>query len=118
MAERLRQRGAVPKANRYVDLSARLDEEDYLFEMKSTTKDNPHSQIRRGLSQLYEYRYLAKEPNAKLSIVASSKIPPDLSWMETYLPEDRKIAFEWTSDFEKFHTEESSKKLLGDLSTP
>jgi len=55
MAERLRQRGAIPKANPYVDLSARLDEEDYLFEMKSTTEDNPHSQIRRGLSQLYEY---------------------------------------------------------------
>jgi len=54
MAERLRRCGAVPKANRYVDLSARLDEKDYLFEMKSTTEDNPHAQIRRGLSQLYE----------------------------------------------------------------
>jgi hypothetical protein len=43
MAERLRRRGAIPKANRYVDLSTRWEEADYLFEMKSTTDDNPHA---------------------------------------------------------------------------
>jgi hypothetical protein len=30
MAERLRQRGVVPKANRYIDLSARWEGDDYL----------------------------------------------------------------------------------------
>ena len=69
MAERLRKRGAIPKANRYVDLSARWQGDDYLFEMKSTTEDNPHSQIRRGLSQLYEYRHIQNVKEAKLVLV-------------------------------------------------
>lgn len=119
-AKALIQMGIEPTTLGPIDLFAKTDSEVVFYEMKSITPDsgNFQPQIRKAISQLYEYRYLAKEPNAKLSIVASSKIPPDLSWMETYLPEDRKIAFEWTSDFEKFHTEESSKKLLGDLSTP
>jgi hypothetical protein len=115
MAERLRQRGAIPKANRYVDLSARLDEEDYLFEMKSTTEDNPHSQIRRGLSQLYEYRYIQNVAKAKLVLVIENPLPKKNHWMEDYLIHDRGVLLVWDGDG-KFHCPASVRKQLEFLS--
>lgn len=115
MAERLRQRGAIPKANRYVDLSARLDEEDYLFEMKSTTEDNPHSQIRRGLSQLYEYRYIQNVKDAKLVLVIENPLPKENRWMADYLINDRGVLLVWDGDG-KFHCSPSIHKQLEFLS--
>ena len=115
MAERLRQRGAIPKANRYVDLSARLDEEDYLFEMKSTTEDNPHSQIRRGLSQLYEYRYIQNVEKAKLVLVIENPLPKKNQWMEDYLLNNRGVLLVWDGDG-KFHCSSSVRKQLEFLS--
>jgi hypothetical protein len=115
MAERLRQRGAIPKANRYVDLSARLDAEDYLFEMKSTTEDNPHSQIRRGLSQLYEYRYIQNVEKAKLVLVIENPLPKKNHWMEDYLINDRGVLLVWDGDG-KFHCPPSIRKQLEFLS--
>ena len=95
MAEHLRQSGAIPKANRYVDLSARWEDDDYLFEMKSTTEDNPHSQIRRGLSQLYEYRYIQNVKEAKLVLVIENPLPKQNQWMEDYLINDRGVLLVW-----------------------
>jgi hypothetical protein len=95
MAERLRQRGVLPKANRYIDLSARWEETDYLFEMKSTTDDNPHAQIRRGLSQLYEYRYIQNVKEAKLVLVIENPLPRENRWMENYLINDRGVLLVW-----------------------
>jgi len=115
MAERLRQRGAVPKANRYVDLSARLAEENYLFEMKSTTEDNSHSQIRRGLSQLYEYRYIQNVAKAKLVLVIENPLPKKNQWMEDYLLNDCGVLLVWDGDG-KFHCPPNIRKQLEFLS--
>ena len=98
MADRLRQQGTVPKANKYIDLSARWQGEDYLFEMKSTTKDNPHAQVRRGVSQLYEYRYIQNVQRAKLVLVVENRLPKKLGWMEDYLVKDRGILLVWEGD--------------------
>ncbi len=95
MAQRLRTHGAVPKANRYVDLSARYAGVDYLFEMKSTTEDNSHSQIRRGISQLYEYRYIQNIPAAKLVLVIENPLPRKVGWLENYLVQDRDVLLVW-----------------------
>lgn len=98
MAEHLRNQGALPKANRYVDLSARLNGCDFLFEMKSTTKDNSHSQIRRGLSQLYEYRYIQNMAQGKLVLVIECPLPKKLDWMDKYLVKDRGVLLVWDGD--------------------
>lgn len=114
MAERLRQRGAMPKMNRYIDLSARLEEDDYLFEMKSTTEENPHAQIRRGLSQLYEYRYIQNVQKAKLVLVIENPLPKKLGWMENYLIKDRGILLVWDGDG-KFNCPPELRGQLGFL---
>jgi hypothetical protein len=98
MAQHLRQRGAFPKANRYIDLSVRWQNVDYLFEMKSTTEDNPHAQIRRGLSQLYEYRYIQDVKEAKLVLVIENALPQENRWMENYLVKDRGVLLIWNGN--------------------
>jgi hypothetical protein len=115
MAERLRQRGAVPKANRYIDLSARWAGSDYLFEMKSTTEDNPHAQIRRGLSQLYEYRYVQNVEKAKLVLVIENPLPRKLGWIEHYLVADRGILLVWDGQG-RFDCPAGVRQQLGFLS--
>ena len=115
MAERLRQRGAIPKSNRYVDLSARWEGDDYLFEMKSTTEDNPHSQIRRGLSQLYEYRYIQNVEQAKLVLVIENPLPKQNQWMEDYLLNDRGVLLVWDGNG-KFNCSPGIRKQLQFLS--
>lgn len=111
MAENLRQRGAVPKANRYIDLSARWEGTDYLFEMKSTTVDNPHAQIRRGLSQLYEYRYIQNVKEAKLVLVIENALPKENRWMEKYLIDDRRVLLVWDGNG-KFNCPPDIRKQL------
>lgn len=111
MAQRLRQRGAIPRANRYVDLSARWEGDDYLFEMKSTTEDNPHSQIRRGLSQLYEYRYIQNVKEAKLVLALENPLPKENRWMEDYLVKDRGVFLVWDGNG-KFNCSPDIRKQL------
>jgi hypothetical protein len=83
VADKIRRAGSIPKNNRYVALSAAIREDLYLFEMKSTTDGNVHSQIRRGISQLYEYRYLQDVPDAKLVIVIENPPPREQNGLWT-----------------------------------
>ncbi len=88
VAGKIRDSGAIPKSNRYVDLSAVLNDNLYFFEMKSTTNDNVHAQIRRAISQLYEYRYLQQVPGAKLVVVIENPPPQEKRWIVDYVVKD------------------------------
>ena len=111
MAERIRGLGAVPKANRLIDLSAQVDDSIYLFEMKSTTEDNARSQVRRGLSQLYEYRFVQDIPKAKLVLVIEKQLPGPLQWLVEYLQKDRNIFLVWDGSDNFFASKEVAKAL-------
>jgi len=95
MAQKIRKHGSIPRTNRYVDLSARIEDQDYLFEMKSTTETNLHHQARRGLSQLYEYRYIQNVPDAKLVLVLETALPSKMAWMADYITKDRNVLLVW-----------------------
>jgi len=70
----------------------------YLFEMKSTTDKNVHGQIRRAISQLYEYRYLQDLPEAKLVVVIENPPPQEKRWIIDYVVKDRNILIAWDGD--------------------
>jgi hypothetical protein len=95
MAQKIRKHGSIPRTNRYVDLSARIGDQDYLFEMKSTTVTNMHHQARRGLSQLYEYRYIQNVPDAKLVLVLETPLAGKMAWMADYITKDRNVLLVW-----------------------
>lgn len=112
VADRLRVSGSLPRFNRFVDLASTTGNQAYLFEMKSVNENNYRSQIRSGLSQLYEYRYLQNLPDAKLVLVISDQLHRKDSWMQKYLEEDRQIYLVWDGNNQLY----SSKKTKQELS--
>jgi hypothetical protein len=98
--EYLRLLGATPFENEHIDLFAEIPNDgSFLFEVKSVTPNNILSQTRKGLSQLYEYRFRYKEEigyDVKLCLVYPEE-PTDISWLQDYLCNDREIAVCWFS---------------------
>jgi hypothetical protein len=70
---------------------------------------NLKSQIRKAIAQLYEYRYRIEQPTAQLCIITNSILP---NWLGKYLVNDRKIAYQWTTDFESFTAFDGTDRLL------
>lgn len=95
VARRIKQQGSIPRYNYLIDLATRFDNTDYIFEMKSLTTSNARSQLRSGLSQLYEYRYFQNLPDAKLVLVVESRLPEQLRWMLDYFESDRDVLAIW-----------------------
>ena len=98
--EYLRTLGAEPLENEHIDLFAHIPSDGkYLFEVKSIFSDNLLSQTRKGLSQLYEYRFRYKDEvgyDATLCLVLPDE-PNSITWLQEYLCQDRQIAVIWFS---------------------
>ncbi len=95
LRRKLSQGGLVPKNNKHIDVATQLGKEVYIFEAKSTHQNNYHDQIRRAISQLYEYRYIQCVPNAKLCIVTSTPPPSGEKWLIEFLINDRRLLICW-----------------------
>ena len=90
--------GATPLENEHIDLFAQLSPEDkFVFEVKSITVNNLLSQTRKGVSQLYEYRYRYKDVigyDVNLFLVYPEE-PVAVPWLQEYLCKDRHIGIIW-----------------------
>jgi len=109
-AERISAAGGIPKSNDLIDLAVNLDS-DFIFEMKSTTDANVRSQVRKGISQLYEYRYLQNKPEANLVLVVERPINAPNQWMNEYLENDRGVLLVWDGDDRLFGSPQASNAL-------
>lgn len=96
--------------NIFIDLFTNISGVPFLFEVKTTTPTNYISQIRKGLSQLYEYRYRLNEPNAILCLILQNK--PKNSWVIDYLINDRNINVCWLADEVSFECPETCYENL------
>lgn len=110
VADRIRQNGGIPKSNQMIDLATTIDH-DYIFEMKSSDEHNIKSQIRKGISQLYEYRYLQNIPTANLILVIETPLPRDNSWLLDYMEHDRNIHLVWDGNNNLYGTDYSRDRL-------
>lgn len=98
--EFLRNRGANPQENPHIDLYAEVPNDGaYLFEIKSGG-ENLLAQIRKGVSQLYEYRFRYEDDIRSDTILCLvlPHAPITLPWVEEYLCNDRDIALCWIND--------------------
>jgi len=111
VAARLRTANVLPRCNQLIDLAARANERPHIFEMKSMTPDNARSQIRFGLSQLYEYRYLQNLSEATLILVVEIPLPEEILWMQHYLEEDRQVRLVWDGNNELYASPETQEEL-------
>jgi hypothetical protein len=95
LADRLRAQDIQPESNIFVDLCCR-EPQKMLFEIKSCSPDNLLSQVRKGVSQLYEYQYRHTALNgAKLILALETNPAEQLDWLIDYLVHDRTIAVCW-----------------------
>lgn len=116
----LRRIGATPKENDHIDLFAKIPEDgSFIFEMKSGG-DSILEQIRKGLSQLYEYRYRYRdtigEPEISLCLVLPG--PPAIPWIEDYLVEDRDINICWFEEGDNLAWPQACAERMAVLTTP
>lgn len=93
--------GCDPLENDHIDLFAQVPNNGkYLFEVKSTSEDNLLSQTRKGVSQLYEYRFRYQGQigyDVSLCLVLPKK-PDEIDWLEDYLCVDRGIGVIWFNE--------------------
>jgi len=90
--------GCDPVENDHIDLFAQIPGDGkFIFEVKSATRENLLSQARKGISQLYEYRYRYQDIigyDVYLCLVFPEK-PEGIDWLEGYICTDRKIGLIW-----------------------
>jgi len=87
--------GHLIESNELIDAYARLRTGPAIFEAKSITDDNEVSQIRQGLSQLYEYRFRHRIKDATLWLLLSRAPSGKLEWMTEYIEKDRDVRLLW-----------------------
>jgi hypothetical protein len=94
----LEAKGAKAFENEHIDLYAQLpSNEKFIFEVKSISQQNVLSQSRKGLSQLYEYRYRYQKQigyDVNLFLVFPEE-PKTVPWLQEYLCTDRDIGVVW-----------------------
>lgn len=95
VATALRVRGFVADHNEYIDLHGESNGRHFIFEMKSCERSNMLNQIRKGVSQLYEYKYRSGLASAILCLVLEQEPANELEWVKDYLVLDRKIQLCW-----------------------
>ena len=111
VSDRLSAAGYIGRYNKYIDLAAKIEGLSYLFEMKSITDKNAHVQMRKSLSQLYEYRFLQNVSDAKLVVVLETHLPKDLWWMVDYFEQDRGVYVIWDGNNELSSTSNTKREL-------
>jgi hypothetical protein len=115
MIDVIRNRGYIPRFNRSIDLTVELPEGNYLFEMKSCNARNMTHQIRYGISQLYEYRYIHQgsitEPQLWL-VLEQAPENDNQQWYIDYLISDRGINVCWIVDEGTFSCPEACREAL------
>ena len=98
-----------------VDLAAKGPSGIAFYEMKSIDPDakNYRIQARQAVAQLYEYRYRARLPQARLCLVTNAPPPASMGWLLAYLENDRGIGLLWTKDFVAFNGSAETRALMG-----
>lgn len=114
----LESQGATPYENEHIDLFAELPSKDkYVFEVKSLTVNNLLSQTRKGVSQLYEYRYRYQDIigyDVNLFLVYPQE-PIAIPWLQEYLCADRHIGIIWFDENDQIQFSENCTDMAKPL---
>ncbi len=103
MAEALSSGQVSVLTNQLVDMLAQSSSEAILFEMKSCNSSSARSQIRRGISQLLEYRFLHRgilPEKTSICLVLERRPPIKTEWMLDYL-DSLGVGVIWKEDTEQ-----------------
>ena len=96
-ANAIKAQGYVPRHNEHMDMYFETPHGSVLTEMKSCDSSNIHAQIRKGISQLFEYRYVYRETLGKdplLVLIIETAPLADKAWLVEFL-QSLKIVLAW-----------------------
>lgn len=88
LANLAKQQSFSPKSNQSIDLFFETGHGTVLAEIKSCTDNNFHSQVRKGVSQLFEYRFLNKSlfsSDVTMLLLVETVPPKEKMWLVEYL---------------------------------
>jgi hypothetical protein len=109
--------GATPMENPHIDLFAKIPANgSFIFEMKSGGQ-NLLDQIRKGVSQLYEYRFRYNEmlgEDLYLCLVIKDE-PKEIPWLYEYLCIDREMCVCWFDEKNDIEYPELCKDRISGL---
>jgi len=115
LAGRLRANNVRPMSNVFIDLAC-LEPKRMIFEVKSCNSGNFIDQVRKGVSQLYEYRYRNADLEGARLVLALEEPPRgDLTWLIDYLVGDRSIAVMWLEGESNLACPSYCRDCLGNL---
>ena len=118
LADAITKAGDDPNYNENIDLYFYSNKGSLLIEIKSCTENNIHAQIRKAVSQVFEYRFLdAKQLVDPVQLAVVIETPPGLRkrWLLKYL-EEMNIAVAWlNSKTGLFETTGKIPALLADI---
>jgi hypothetical protein len=80
--------GLSPKSNQNIDLHFETPSGSVLVEIKSCTDSNFHSQLRKAVSQLFEYRFVYKElftSEVTMLLLMETVPPKEKLWLVDYV---------------------------------
>ncbi|MEC2073996.1 DUF7226 domain-containing protein [Alkalihalophilus marmarensis] len=115
IARLLSKKNITPMANRNIDLYAFSEGKKYIFEMKSCKDTNMISQVRKGISQLYEYKYRQNLAEASLWLVLETEPSGKNLWLIDYIVQDRGINICWSVDEDEFGCPNTCIKEFNEL---
>lgn len=111
LARKIRGYGFVPTFNHFIDLAVCIENTHFIFEVK-TSDANAHRQVRKAISQLYEYRYIQSLPKARLVLLIENPLTGKNRWLLDYLEQDRGIFVIWDGTNEDLFTTENGLRAL------
>jgi hypothetical protein len=117
MDQLLRDLGAEPRINPHIDLFAAIPNDGrYIFEVKSGG-ENYLDQIRKAVSQLYEYRfrYRPMVGNDVALCLVVPEPPSRAPWLIDYLCQDREIALCWFTEDGRLSCPDQCRETLAPL---
>jgi hypothetical protein len=108
----------VPLTNRHIDLLVHVGSVSVIFEMKSCAPGDISTPLRRGISQLLEYRYLYRKklgPDVRLCMVIERRPRGGYEWLVGYL-ESLRVGLIWRNDGDDgLNCNAFTTNLLGDV---
>lgn len=118
LEEYLEKMGCEPVESEHIDLFVQIPKNGkFLFEVKSITNSNLLSQTRKGISQLYEYRFRYQDEigyGVHLCLVFPHE-PIGIDWLTEYVCEDREIGIIWFSQEGQLMYAEDGKNIVKSL---
>lgn len=118
VAKKAKEARFASRRNKFIDLFSFRKKNSVLFEFKTNSQRNCGTQVRRAVSQLYEYQWRQRLDSSKLVVVLQNEPIQDNFWIVDYLVRSRTILPIWRVGSDAYDGPKASARALRWLIEP